>query len=858
MKPNLHLIERDERRGRRLPALALLAVIALLASALTGLFGFLEVNAAYGTAKDLEATYICEPDQFDLTFPDLSRLSTVYTADGVLIGQLTERNSQPAAIKNVPAVVRDAVLAAEDSDFYEHEGLDFKGILRAALENFRSDAGLQGGSTITQQVVKMNFLSTEVTLERKICEGVIAAELERRYTKDQILEFYMNSVFYGANAYGIRAAAREYFDKPLAELSTAEAATIVVPIRNPSFYNIRSEPERVERARNDVIENMAENGFITEAEAAEAIATPLEPAPHRDLVAENPEVLIAAREQLLNDRRFNLGDTYAERKQAIYGCPANDTECTGGGGLKITITVNKQWNDEATRILRTWFQDRSGPTGAIAMLDNRTGALRVMASGVEFGTDIEAGQRPYDIVTKGRRQAGSAFKPITLVAALENGSLEGWDITLGTFWDGSSPQEIDCGYPCSDRGNIWTVNNAEGGGGSVVSLESATYNSTNTVYAQVSVAVGPEQSVEMAHRLGIESPLNPVPSIALGAEAVSPFEMAAAYSTIANYGEKVEPYLIERIETVGGEVIYDHRVQAEQVIDRSMAAAVVSTLEKVVCCGTATRADIGRPQAGKTGTAQNYRDVWYVGFIPQFTTAVWSGYPDAQIELSDFTVYNEPAGAPQYYDRAFGGTLTAPIWAQFMQYITADLPVEDFPDPPDGFSEWFKIPKTTVPDVSGMSREEAESAIAKAGLIPSLVDTPSTQPEGTFLGQSPTAGAEVSQGSTVTVRYSSGIPPVAPNLIGLSEGAVAGAIAAYNEDAGLLLSYVIQQQPVLNQANAGIVVSTDPAPGAPIADDGVITVYVGEHVDNGGGGGGNGGGDNGGDGGDGGDGGAAG
>ncbi len=216
MKPNLHLIERDERRGRRLPALALLAVIALLASALTGLFGFLEVNAAYGTAKDLEATYICEPDQFDLTFPDLSRLSTVYTADGVLIGQLTERNSQPAAIKNVPAVVRDAVLAAEDSDFYEHEGLDFKGILRAALENFRSDAGLQGGSTITQQVVKMNFLSTEVTLERKICEGVIAAELERRYTKDQILEFYMNSVFYGANAYGIRAAAREYFDKPLA------------------------------------------------------------------------------------------------------------------------------------------------------------------------------------------------------------------------------------------------------------------------------------------------------------------------------------------------------------------------------------------------------------------------------------------------------------------------------------------------------------------------------------------------------------------------------------------------------------------------------------------------------------------
>ena len=153
MEPNIHLIERDERRGRRLPALALLVVIALLSSALTGLFGFLEANAAYGTAKDLEATYICDPDQFDLTFPDLSRLSTVYTADGVLLGQLTERNSQPVAINRVPDVVKNAVLAAEDADFYEHEGLDFRGILRAALENFRGDSGLQGGSTITQQVV---------------------------------------------------------------------------------------------------------------------------------------------------------------------------------------------------------------------------------------------------------------------------------------------------------------------------------------------------------------------------------------------------------------------------------------------------------------------------------------------------------------------------------------------------------------------------------------------------------------------------------------------------------------------------------------------------------------------------------
>ena len=852
MKPNLHLIERDERRGRRLPALALLAVIALLASALTGLFGFLEVNAAYGTAKDLEATYICEPDQFDLTFPDLSRLSTVYTGDGVLIGQLTERNSQPAAIKNVPDVVRDAVLAAEDSDFYEHEGLDFKGILRAALENFRSDAGLQGGSTITQQVVKMNFLSTEVTLERKICEGVIAAELERRYTKDQILEFYMNSVFYGANAYGIRAAAREYFDKPLAELSIAEAATIVVPIRNPSFYNIRSEPERVERARNDVIENMAENGFITEAEAAEAIATPLEPAPHRDLVAENPEILIAAREQLLNDSRFNLGDTYAERKQAIYGCPANDTECTGGGGLRITITVNKQWNDEATRILRTWFQDRSGPTGAIAMLDNRTGALRVMASGVEFGTDIEAGQRPYDIVTKGRRQAGSAFKPITLVAALENGSLEGWDITLGTYWDGSSPQEIDCGYPCSDRGNIWTVNNAEGGGGGVVSLESATYNSTNTVYAQVSVAVGPEQSVEMAHRLGIESPLNPVPSIALGAEAVSPFEMAAAYSTIANYGEKVEPYLIERIETVGGEVIYDHRVQrraGHRRLDggrRGLDAGEGGLLRHRhprrhrPAPGGEDRygAELPGRVVRRVHPAVHHRGVVR---IPR--------RPDRAVRLHRVQrAGGGPAvlrpGVRRHADRADLG----PVHAVHHRRP----PRRGLPGPPDGFSEWFRIPKTTVPDVSGMSREEARERHRQGGSHP--------QPGRHAVDR---AGGHLPR--PVADRRRRGLPGEHGDgavLVGDPAGGPEPdrAVRGRGRRRHRRVQRGLRAQPQLRhpidsrcstRPTSASSSAPIPAPGVPIAEDGAITVFIGELVENGGGGGGgDGGGGNGGDGGD--------
>ncbi len=825
-EPNLHIAQFRDRRGRRLSSLALLGVIMLLGAASFGLFAFLEANAAYGTALDLEDRYICDPDDYDLEFPDLSRLSQVFTSDGVLLGELTERNSQPVAIEQVPDTVKYAVLAAEDAGFYEHEGISFKSILRAAVENARSDS-FQGGSTITQQVVKKNFLSDEVTIERKICEAVVAAELERRYTKDQILEFYMNSVFYGENAYGIKAAADEYWGKSLDEVTIAEAAAMVVPIRNPSFYDLRDRPASAMRARNAVIDQMVEHAFITPEEGEAAKAEKLTPIEHEVAEPLQPQVVIAAREELLNDPRYGLGETFAERKRSLFGCPASDTECEGGGGLTVTVTVNHEWQVEATRILRTWFEDPAGPTGAIAMVDNDTGALKVMASGLEFGDDVEAGERLYDLATKGRRQAGSAFKPFALLTALERGSLQGWPITLGTYWDMTSPQEIDCGYPCSSRGNIWTVRNAGGGGSGITTLETATYSSINTVYAQVSLAVGPENIVEMAHRVGIESPLSPVLSIALGTQTVSPFEMAAAYSTIANFGERVEPYLIESIEGAYGNIVYQHQVQKEQVVDRALVAAVVRTLEKVVAFGTATRADIGRPQAGKTGTAQNFRDVWFMGFVPQYTTAVWSGYADAQIELVDFSVFNEPTGQNQYYSRAYGGTLAAPIWKQFMEYITENLPVEDWPAEPDDTGAFFRVPLTRVPDVRGMSEWQARDAIYKAGLFASIVPTASTAPKGTMLGQSPTPGTEISQGRTVTVRYSTGFAPTAPNLVGLSLSDVPGAISAHNSASGMSLTYAVARQTVEDQALWGVVIRTSPAPGGEIASDGVVTVVVG-------------------------------
>ena len=831
MDPSIHLVERRERRGKRVASFAMIAVIVVLGASLFGMFAFLETNAAFGTVQDVSESLICDPDDYDLSFPKLGSLSQVYTSDGVLLGKITERNSQPVAMDEIPDIVRGAVVSAEDGDFYEHEGIDFSAILSAAIDNARTD-DIRGGSTITQQIIKKNVLTDEISLDRKICEAVIAAELERSYTKDEILEFYLNSQFFGANAYGVAAAAQEYFGKDLDEISVAEAAAIAVPIRNPSYYDMRHETqERLDiflDRRNSVIKQMEKNGFITEEESLAAQAEPLAPVPHQSFEEVDPRIILEAKERLLADPSFGLGDTYLERKRAIFGCPANDTECEGGGGLTITVTVNYEQQLEANRILRSWFRNQDGPTGAIAMIENETGAIRVISSGLDYGDDFEAGERKYDLAVEGRRQAGSSFKPIALVAALENGSQFGWPITLGSYWDQTSPQRIECGYPCSPQGDIWTVNNAGGGGSGITTLEQATYTSKNTVYAQVSFAVGPERIVDSAHRMGIESPLSPVLSIALGAESVTPLEMAAAYSTLANYGEKVDSYLIESIVDADGNVIYEHEPARTRVLDAALSASVVRTLEKVPRSGgTAPKANIGRPQFGKTGTAQNFQDVWFVGGIPQYTTAVWVGYADAQIEMVNFSVYDEDAGREQSIARAYGGSVAGPVWNDFMTYITEDLPVEEFPPNPEGTDAFFRVPKTEVPDVSDMDEDEAEDAIHHAGLRAKIELVASTEPEGAFLDQSPAAGREVTQGGIVTVRFSSGIPPELISLVGLGLEDVEAAITAFNEASGLNLVWTIENFPTNEPSAIGRVVGTNPPAGSLLEAEQLVVIYIG-------------------------------
>jgi membrane peptidoglycan carboxypeptidase len=496
----------------------------------------------------------------------------------------------------------------------------------------------------------------------------------------------------------------------------------------------------------------------------------------------------------------------------------------------VNITLDMELQEEANKILRAWFRPgQEGPTGAIATIDNATGAIRVLASGIDFGTDIEAGQRPYDLASQGSRQPGSSFKPFTLSAALESGERNENPITLGSYWNDSSPATIDCGEPCSADGNVWIVENAGGASApDVRTLESATYNSVNTVYARVVDTIGAEPVAEMAHRLGITSPLPPYPSITLGALGVSPLEMSAAYSTFANYGERVEPYLIEKITAADGTVIYEHEIEPRRVLSAQISAAVVGTLEKVVTNGTARRANIGRPQAGKTGTASNSRDVWFVGFVPQLTTAVWVGYADTQKPLEDFAIWNDIEGKEQYYRRAFGGTLAAPVWNQFMTFATRNLPPLDFPEDPEGTDIYRLTPKTTVPPREGSTIATIE-ALYDLGLRGVIEEIPSTLRKGEFISMRPTVGTTVSEGTQVLLTVSSGVPPESDmiDLRGLTPMEASAVLRTYRDNVGFNFTWSMVEIPIADPAFFGLVVTTVPPPGAKIGPGAEIIVMIG-------------------------------
>ena len=843
-KALIHQIEARERRGRWFGALATLLSMSLLLSGWVGLFAFLGTNSAYGTFEGIKDEWVPDTRSMELTLPDLSRVSRIYAESGEVLAELHDgRNSEPVPYEDVPQILVYAILAAEDSEFFEHEGVDFSAIVSAAIDNLIYDT-TRGGSTITQQVVKNAFVGSEVSIRRKVNEAFVSAEVERRFPKERILEYYMNSVYFGAGAYGVKTAAEEFYGKELNQLEIHEAAALAVLVRNPSLYNPRRRPEITLERRDDVIRQMEEEGWLTKTQADSAIAQPLGviEAPLRRGEAEH--VTAEVKRQLLNNDEFDfLGSTPEERKKAVFGCPADDVACEGGGGLQVFTTIDLALQKKANEILASWLplppyeQNLAAckeilpnesdeflasyaevhscvPTGAMTMVDNHTGAVKVMASGLPF----EFSQ--FDLAVQGRRNPGSSFKPFGLVAALEQG------YTMGHTWSGKSPVQIQCPFPCSPNGsNIWTVSNA-GSSYGIITLEQATYNSVNAVYAQLSLEVGPENVVDVARRMGIdESTLDPVLSLVLGSSAVSTLEMANAYSNFATNGLHADDYIISKIVDSSGQVIYEQELEQIQVSDPAIFAAAHRALSKVPTgSGTAPNANIGRPQGGKTGTHQSYLDAWYVGYTPEYSTAVWVGYEAQQVPLTNVVINGQP------YSRVFGGSVPAPIWAEFMSFVTQDLPVTEFPAEPSNIEKYLVPPPTQVPSVVGLERREAESRLREAKLNASVVEIPSLEPEGIVVNQSISPGSTVRQGSVVTIWVSTGETPVGemPALIGMTVEDALEAIRDFELETGVKLSLVQQKTDVTDASQVDRIVSTDPAPGARVEGTVQLVVFVGQ------------------------------
>ncbi|HEX5615187.1 MAG TPA: PBP1A family penicillin-binding protein [Acidimicrobiia bacterium] len=585
---------------------------------------------------------------YDVEVPELqplARRSLVLDRDGGVLATLYSEDREPVDLGDVSPWLIDAVIAAEDRDFYEHDGFDVQGTARALVRNFRAGSVEEGGSTITQQLVKNTLIDEpDRTIARKMREAVLARRIEERYSKQEILERYLNTIYFGNGAYGVRAAAERYFATTADQLDVAQSAMLAALIASPGGRDPIENPDAARAARNTVIAGMAEMGVLSAAQVTWSQNVPLpttitEPAREKTGSYFVEEV----RRQLLADER--LGATRGERERMIYE-----------GGLRIHTTFDPQLQAYAEQAVR-----ENAPAGefvpAFVVLDNATGAVLAMVSGRDFDT------LQYDLVTQGVRQPGSTFKAVTFAAAMANGFSPLDQV------DGRAP----CTFDMGEYAEPWNVSNYDGGtGGGTVTLEQGLAQSMNCAFARTVMAVGPDKVADIAQRMGVRRELEAVPSITLGSQGVSPLEMATIFSTLASDGLRHDPVFVTRVEDADGEAVFETRTDGEQVIDPEVARTTTMALQAVVQRGTGAAADIGRPVAGKTGTSQAHRDAWFVGYTPQLTAAAWMGHPAAQVEMLDV------GGI-----RVTGGSYPARIWAAFMRLALADEPVLDFlaPDP---------------------------------------------------------------------------------------------------------------------------------------------------------------------------------
>jgi penicillin-binding protein 1A len=750
---------KGRRRIRKLRLFALLALLAVLglASFSVGL-----VTAIAGEIPSLDPSRIHnQTDGF------------IYASNGRVLSVL--RGSQSRILlrsDQISPLMKQAIVAIEDKRFYEHRGVDVRGIMRALWADVRGGGAVQGGSTITQQFVKNTYTKNQRSIARKLREAALAWQLEQRWSKDRILTAYLNTIYFGNGAYGVEQAAQTYFHHSAGpgKLTLWEAALLAGIPEDPAAFDPATNQKAARIRRNLVLKEMFDQGDITRAVYADATRRPM-PSPQSIRLPGNQ----GPAQYFANYVKQQLVDRYGSGR--VFG-----------GGLKVYTTIDLKLQKMARNSIGHWLTSPSGPTAALVSIDPRDGRVLAMFGGNNFR------KSQFNLAVQGERQAGSSFKPFVLATALKEG------VAPSTTFD-SKQVTINAG------GRLWEVHNYEDEYLGPITIQQATAYSDNAVFAQLTKLVGPQNIANTAKSLGIKSRLQPYFSIGLGAQGVNPLEMARAFSAFANGGKRIdgrrfgnEPRVITKVANEKGRPIDDNTPRPVQALSEENAALVTSLLQNVIKYGTGKAAALasGRPAAGKTGTTENYGDAWFVGYTPQLVTAVWVGYPN-EVRPMTYQYHGKPIA---------GGTFPALIWKSFMEralpylhdvpesFQPATIPyaspknvtyrdgrlqlangycrdtesIEYFGDSGPTHTANCLPNEVDVPNVVGEPVGKAKTVLAGQPLAATVVYRPAQprQRVGVVVKQFPVGGRHLSSGDRVTIVLSKALEGVVPNVVGMT------------------------------------------------------------------------------------------
>ncbi len=766
------------------------------------------------------------PTLEELTPSPIAQTSKVYALDGSLVTEFhSEENREIIPFHEMSQYIKDAVVAVEDKRFYEHQGVDYIRIIGAFIADIKAGDLSQGASTITQQYIKNVYFTPEKTFRRKINEALIAIQLERNYTKDKILEMYLNTVCFGSGAYGIQKASEIYFGVDASELTLPQAALLAGLVRIPEVYSPFNDIEKSKTRRNLVLQLMYDQGFIDTDQYLDALAEPV----------------------VINQDRTYNSELFSSRiapyfidyvKQNLYDKKFTDYDVFKGG-LRIYTTLDTELQKKAEEAVKKVFPEDPEPSYSLVSVDPDNGYIYALIGGKDYSTS------KFNIATQGKRQPGSAFKTLVLIESiLQNFSPK------NTF-NPNGPITIDM-----EEGPDWLVHNYNNQtfGVEEMSVEDATVQSVNVVYAQLMMKIGAENAERLCNDMEIYD-VGSNPAIAIGGleTGVTPLDLSKVFSTLASGGIYQPPVCILKITDYQGNILYeydpDNNESVYRVFDEAVSYRVTQILEKVIKNGTGKGADIGRPAAGKTGTTENNVDAWFAGYTPDLVTVVWMGHPEASQPMK-----------PINGRVVVGGTYPADIWREFMDSALENTPVSDFNKPekklidievcadsgllttfwcPEDSIEWQIFiegeepedvcdvhNKVEVPDVVGKSYEDAKKILEDLYFV--VEETHGFNDiynKNVIFKQDPEAG-EVIESLTgeklnIFLYVSKGKETFdMPDLTGLELDAAEEIL----QDFGLILSGTVYD--FSDEQPADVIFDQSPVPSSKVSKSDKVTVYV--------------------------------